>query len=328
MAARRYNPDYTPPLTLALLGSIVAVTLSDIFTQGYLERLGWARGIDVQYGQYWRLVTAGWIHGDLIHVAFNLYGIYVLGVIFERLHGWKPLLVIYLVSLLGATSLAMAFMDPNIRLVGASGSAYGLFGAVIGYFYAKTGSLRDLWAIPIARTLLIWLGFGVWMSFQPGVSLLGHLGGFVPGVILGVYYEHRYARDLDVYHWISIGVIGLAIVVGSSFACFPVTRASWYGAQALRAYEQMDYDRGDELMQQARSKRQGNQGTSFLLTHLRVWRSYHAAGSPEATVEVLRYPLTHPEMIEIPGHPDAPFHFLKDPADRDAEPLESAADAP
>lgn len=328
MAARRYNPDYTPPVTLALVAINVGISLVDMLSGAYLEKLLWGRGIDIQYGDYWRVFTCAWVHGSILHIAFNAYGLYILGTIVERMQGRKALLAIYFVALFGGSGLALSFMDPAVPLVGASGAVFGLFGAVLGWVYAKTGSLKAMTQIPFARMLLFWLALNFFISLAPGISLLGHLGGLVPGLVLGVFFEHRYRKELDIYHYISAVSVVVASIALCVFACFPVTRASWYGAQALRAYEQMDYDRGDELMQQARSKRQGNQGTSFLLTHLRVWRSYHAAGSPEATVEVLRYPLTHPEMIEIPGHPDAPFHFLKDPADRDAEPLESAADAP
>ena len=327
MAVRRYNPAYTPPITLVLVGSIVAVTLGDIFTQGYFERLFYARGIDVQYGQYWRMATAAWVHADLIHVAFNLYGIYVLGIIFERLHGWRPLVVVYLVSLLGGTSLAQALMDPNIRLLGASASAYGLFGAVLGYYFAKTGNLRELWAIPIARTLIIWLGVGIWISLQPGVSLLGHVGGFVPGVILGVFFEHRYTRDLDIYHWISVSVVGIAIIAAGLFSCFPVTRSSWYCVRAIKAYETDDLSRGDDLIQEAKGKNRASSGGSLLYQHMLLWRKGRDLSLQEFDHQALRLPLTHPNGIEasyVPPH--EPFWFL--PWVIDPESLESGDGEP
>jgi membrane associated rhomboid family serine protease len=328
VAVRRYNPGYTPPATLALVGINVAVAVIDLLTGGFLERLLWGRGIDIQYGEYWRLFTCGWVHANLIHIALNAYGIYVLGVIFERLQGWKPLLIVYLASLFGGSGLAMAFMDPNVPLVGASGAAYGLFGAVLAFFYARTGSLRELWAIPMARTLVIWLGVGVWMSLQPGISLLGHLGGFVPGVVLGVFFEHRYARQLDIYHKIAAAVVVLVVAGLCAFASFPMTRASWYGAQALRAYEDGDFERGDDLLARARGKRHGSDGATRLLTHVRVWRRFHEMLPDQFTIEVLRYPLTHPRLIEEPGMPDMPFHFLIDPDSVEPEPLESGDGAP
>jgi membrane associated rhomboid family serine protease len=308
VAIRRYNAGYAPPATLALVGVNVVIALADMVSNEYLMRLCWARGIDVQYGDYWRLFTCGWVHGDLKHIAFNAYGIYVLGSIFERLQGWKPLLVVYFAALLGGAGLAISFMDPNIPLVGASGAAYGLFGAVLAYFYAKTGSIRGLWEIPMARTLLIWLAIGVYMSLQPGISMLGHLGGFVPGVVLGIFFEHRYARQLDIYHKLSAGLVAVAIVLLLAFASAPLTRASWYGARAIRAYEAGDFERGDDLLEQARGRRMGRDGAVAFITHVRVWRRHHADD-----VVTLRWALTHPALIESGEAAGRPFHFLRDP---------------
>lgn len=297
MAIRRYNPGYRPPATLALVGVNVGIAIIDMLSDGLLERMFWARGIDIQYGQIWRLFTCGWVHGDIMHIAFNAYGIYVLGVLLEQLHGWKPVLIIYLASLLGGSALAVAFMDPGIPLLGASGAAYGLFGALLGFFYARTGSIRDLWRIPLARTLLIWLGFGVVMSLQPGISFLGHLGGFVPGAVLGVFFEHRYRRELDIYHKSSAAMVCVAIVLLLAFASAPFTRASWHGTRALRAYESGNLEEGDRLLQTAENKNRSNEGTRKLLTHLKTWRKGHGLLPHQYNVEVLRWPLTHPQGI-------------------------------
>jgi len=312
LAIRRYNPGYKPPVTLVLVGLNIAISLLDMARGGELERMFWARGIDIQYGDYWRLFTCGWVHASLMHLAFNAYGIYVLGSTFEQLHGWRPMLLVYLVSLLGGSALAMAFMDPAIPLVGASGAAYGLFGAVLGFFYARTGSVKALIQIPYARTLLLWLGFGVYMSLQPGISMLGHVGGFVPGVLLGVYFEHRYTRKLDLYHHLGVGIMALGIALLVAFACAPFTRASWYGARALRAFEAGEAERGDDLLQQAEKRRQRDEGTKKFIHHLRVWREANRAEPEAATIEVLRYPLTHPRGIGGDDGETRWFDYVRD----------------
>jgi hypothetical protein len=231
----------------------------------------------------------------------------------ERLHGWRPLLVIYMLSLLGGSALAVAFGDSSIPMVGASGAAYGLFGAILGSFYVRAGSIRGIWEIPLGRQLLIWLGIGVFISLQPGISLLGHLGGFVPGAFLGVFFEHQYLRRLQTYHKAGIGIL-LAVVVGlSAFACFPLTRASPYAVQALRAYERGDLERGDEQVKTASQRRVDN-GASLLLTHLRAWRAGNRENPTEFDTEVLRLPLTHPHGVVIDGERvvELPFTFLKE----------------
>ncbi len=295
MAVRRYNPNAKPPVTMALVGINVGIALIDMFSGGYLERLFYARGIDIQYGQYWRLFTCAWVHANLLHIAFNGYGIYLLGTIMERLHGWKSLLVIYFVSLFGGSALAMAFMDPSIPLLGASGAAYGLFGAVLGFFYAKTGSIRGILQVPFGRQLMIWLVIGIVFSMQPGVSFLGHAGGFIPGAILGVFFEHRYMRQIDIYHKLSAGMVVVAVFALTAFSLFPVTRASWYASQALRAYEHNDFERGDALMQEAEQRNKRDDGTRRLMTHLKLWRVGHALNPREFDDDILVWPLTHTE---------------------------------
>ena len=301
MAIQRYNPRHVPPATLALVIINVVVSLIDMLTNGLLERYGWARGIDIQYGEYWRLFTCGWVHGDLMHIAFNAYGIYVLGSIVEQLHGWKPTLIVYLVSLMGGSCLAIAFMDPVVPLVGASGAAYGLFGALLGFFYARTGSLKSLLQIPMARMLLIWLAFGVYMSLQPGISMLGHVGGFVPGVILGMFFEHKYKREMDIYHVISVVMAGVAIVALGVFASAPVTRSSWYATRAMHAYEDGDMGLGDQLMREAKTRKHAQPGAQKLLAHVEYWRSFYDSRPNSEGIQLLNLPLTHESEVQIRG---------------------------
>jgi membrane associated rhomboid family serine protease len=327
-AIHRYNPDSKPMATIVLVGLNITVAILDAANKGLLEHLGWARGIDIQYGEYWRMFTSGWVHINFIHIAFNAYGIYILGSLFERLLGWKPLLVVYFAALFGASALTMTFNDPMDLVLGASGSAYGLFGAVLGFFYVKAGSLRGLIEIPIARQLLLWLAIGVYISLQPGISFLGHLGGFIPGVFLGVFFEHRYMRNLDIFHKLGFGLMIVLIAGLSVFACFPVTRGSWHAAQALRAYEHGDFERGDKLLAQAQQRPMRDDGTRLLIQHLRVWRAGHERNPREFDMQVLRWPLTDASR-RVEGRP---FDFLAMPPGFDdateAEPLDSEPDLP
>ncbi|MCC7509759.1 MAG: rhomboid family intramembrane serine protease [Planctomycetes bacterium] len=328
MALRRYNTEYTPPATLGLIIASVAVAMLDIANGGLFERLLWARGIDIQYGQYWRLLGAAFVHADMMHIAFNMYGLWVLGVIFERLQGWRATLIVYFVSLFGASGLTMVFYDPMTPVVGASGAVYGMFGAVLAFFFVKAGGrVSGLWEIPHARMLLVWLALGVYQSFRPGVSLLGHLGGFVPGIVLGLYFEQRYARKLDLWHTLAVGMTGAAVVFLCVFACVPVTRSSWYSVRALRAYESGELERGDELLAQAGRRSRTKEGAQLLYVHLTVWRRYHQAQPKQYPVSVLRWPLTHPRGITEPDSAGAWFNFVRDPED-DSEALESDSFAP
>jgi membrane associated rhomboid family serine protease len=301
VAVLRYNTQYTPPATLVAIGLNIAVAAGDIATGGLYERLLWARAIDVSYGQPWRVAGAGFAHADLLHLGMNCYGIWVLGVILERRLGWRVFCAVYVAALLAGNTLGLVFYDPATPMLGASGAAYGLFGAVLGFFLAKAGSLRGLAEIPMARHLLIWLLFGVWISLRPGISLLGHVGGFVPGALLGLYFELRYARRTDLYHHLAAAVLGLAVLAGAAWAAWPWPRGHHLAARALAAYENGDLARGDELLARARSRGLDGGGAK-LARHLELWRQGNQANPRVFDLNVLRRPLTHPQGDETLRH--------------------------
>ncbi len=289
---RKYNPGAMPPATLAMVAINVAIALIDMFNDGLLERSLWARGIDVYYGQWWRLPGSAFVHGSLMHIAFNAYGIWILGRLFEGLQGWKAFLLVYFVSAIGGAALGLVFYDPDIPALGASGAAYGLMGAVLGFFYVKTGSIKGIWQVPISRQLAVWFLIGIGVSLAPGISLLGHLGGFVPGVILGIYLEYRYSRKADVFHHASAGVVLVLVLGFAVYAVYPWHRGNLYAGQAMAAYKRNDMQAGDALVQEA--KRRGvSDGGANLLQHLQLWRRYHDQNPKSFNTDVLLWPLTH-----------------------------------
>jgi membrane associated rhomboid family serine protease len=293
VAILRYNPGAFPRATMALVALNVAFAVGDIATNSWFEQALYARGIDIYSGQWWRIPGCTLVHANLMHIAFNAYGIYILGRILEQLQGWRTMLVVYVVSALGGAGLGAAFTDPAIPMLGASGAAYGLMGAVLGFFYVKTGSLRGLWEVPMSRHLVIWFLIGIWISLQPGISLLGHAGGFVPGVLLGIYYEYRYERRADVFHHASVIALVVVVLGFCVYAAVPWHRSTYIGVQALRAFEARDFARGDQLLDQAKTATKTDTDRR-LATHLDLWREDSRRPQPQLGVEELRGPLTKP----------------------------------
>ncbi len=289
---RKYNPGAMPPATLVMVAINVAIALIDMFNDGLLERSLCARGIDVYYGQWWRLLGNAFVHGSLMHIAFNAYGIWILGRLFEGLQGWKAFLLVYFASAIGGSALGLVFYDPDIPALGASGAAYGLMGAVLGFFYVKTGSIKGIWQVPISRQLAVWFLIGIGVSLAPGISLLAHLGGFIPGVILGIYLEYRYSRKADMFHHASAGVVLVLVLGFAVYAVYPWHRGNLYAGRALAAYQRDDMQAGDALVQEA-ARRGVSGGGSLLLQHLQLWRKYHALNPKSFNQQVLLWPVTH-----------------------------------
>jgi membrane associated rhomboid family serine protease len=129
-------------------------------------------------GEWWRIVTAGFLHANLLHLAFNMYFLYFLGTLMEPEMGKLRFGLIYVVSLLGG-SFGALLLTPNSPTVGASGAVFGLMGAAIIAMRARG---IDPMQSGLGMTLLLNLGI---TFLLPGISIGGHLGGLVAGGIVG-----------------------------------------------------------------------------------------------------------------------------------------------
>jgi rhomboid protease GluP len=127
--------------------------------------------------QYWRLVTAGFLHGNLLHIAFNSWALYVLGSQVEEVFATPRFLVIYFVSTVGGFYLS-AQLNPGLS-IGASAGIMGLIGAMVAFGAANRTALGR----QIRNHYLGWLGFNLVLGFMPGSSVdnWAHIGGFAGG---------------------------------------------------------------------------------------------------------------------------------------------------
>jgi membrane associated rhomboid family serine protease len=131
----------------------------------------------VAEGEWYRLVTGGFLHAGLIHIAFNMFALYFLGRLLEPSIGTTRFLGVYVASLLGGAFGAL-LLTPDALTVGASGAIFGIFGAT---FVIARGRGFDEVARSIGVILLINLAISVGASSH--ISLGGHLGGLVAGVL-------------------------------------------------------------------------------------------------------------------------------------------------
>lgn len=122
--------------------------------------------------EYWRLIGAAFLHIGPLHLLVNMLALAFVGPALERVFGHWRFLSLYLLSALGGSVAVYVFDDPFRAVAGASGAIYGLFAATVIV-------LRNLGLDPRAMIFTIAINFAV--SFVPGISLLGHLGGFIAG---------------------------------------------------------------------------------------------------------------------------------------------------
>jgi rhomboid protease GluP len=136
----------------------------------------------VQHGQWWRLLTAGFLHGGFLHIALNSWSIFVLVTEVEQFYGTSRLLVAYIFSTFTGFLCAYLFSAGG-WVVGASAPAFGLIGIMLAMGLRRR-------ADPLTQAVRAhygqWLIFGLVMSFGGGISMAGHVGGCIGGFAVGL----------------------------------------------------------------------------------------------------------------------------------------------
>ena len=206
--ARRINSG-TPVVTWAL---IIACTL----VYGLQQIPGlyiYEQFVYVPLGtiiEPWRALTAGFLHGSIIHLLVNMYSLYIFGGLVEQMLGRARYLALYVISIFGGSVAVLWLSDVTTQVVGASGAIFGLMAA---YFViarrlgANTGQLTGLIAINLV------------IGFMPGsnISWQAHIGGLIAGGLVAyVYTKTRGVNDTSkrrlTVGLIVAGLVGLAIL--------------------------------------------------------------------------------------------------------------------
>jgi rhomboid protease GluP len=134
----------------------------------------------IHAGQWWRLITAGFLHGGFWHIAVNSWSLFILVTEVEQFYGTSRLIVAYVLSTI--TGFGMAYFFGSVAL-GASAPAFGLFGIMLAMgLRHRSDPLAQAVRAPYGQ----WLILGLVLSFMPGVSLSAHVGGLVGGFLVGL----------------------------------------------------------------------------------------------------------------------------------------------
>jgi membrane associated rhomboid family serine protease len=175
----------TPQLTYVLIAINVLVFVAQVASGGGIDGLGGRvyadgalSGQAVADGDWWRIVTFGFLHGGLLHLLFNTYVLYFLGSLLEPEIGKLRFGLIYAVSLVGGALGALLTSLPYQATVGASGAVFGLMAAA---FVA----LRARGIDPMQTGIGIMILLNLAITFLiPNISIGGHVGGLITGGIV------------------------------------------------------------------------------------------------------------------------------------------------
>jgi membrane associated rhomboid family serine protease len=206
------------PATFALIGINVIVFLIELAGGGAGQFSGSGsvihdaglRGPDIANGDWWRVISGGFLHAGFLHLLFNMYVLYVAGSILEPGIGTPRFLGIYFVSLV-AGSLGALIVDPNTVTVGASGAIFGLMAAVI--VVARGRGVEQ-----VAQQFGIFIVLNLFLTFAiPGISIGGHIGGLIGGTVaaLLVIFVERRMSGRPGY---TLEIAGILLIFAATFA--------------------------------------------------------------------------------------------------------------
>jgi len=166
----------------------------------------------VAAGEWWRLITAAFLHVGLLHLGFNMLALLVFGSELEQMLGRWRYLGLYLVSALGGATAIQLFGAPGGAVAGASTAIYGLLGGLGVLMIVRRQNLRGL---------LTLLAINLFISFLPGVSLIGHLGGFFAGMLTaGILVAARTRPALQILGVAVLVVVLTVVAVTAQTAAF------------------------------------------------------------------------------------------------------------
>lgn len=159
-----------------------------------IQRWGWLLGTEVENGEWWRIVTSGFLHGGTLHLAFNMYALWIFGQALERAIGSTRFAFAYTAALFGGAAAVLLF-NFNTPTVGASGAVLGLAGALAAVLWSR--------GIPITQTSLggIFIFNLALPLLVPRISFWGHFGGIAVGFAAGwllSWLPDRYNQSMAV----------------------------------------------------------------------------------------------------------------------------------
>lgn len=235
-------PSVRPRITFVLLGILIILwlpmVLSPQIARFMVNNFALIKGPMID-GEWWRLVTATFLHSPeiILHIAFNGYALFMIGMDLESLFGRARFVAIYAVSALGGSVASFAFSPAlvngqQVTGVGASGAIFGLIGALAVYFglhralFGKMGQAQ-FWNILFVIGLNIFIGFS---GFFP-IDNSAHIGGLLAGALTGFILCPRYnlgswlnplvrrVEDINTgpLIWAATAMIGVSII-----ACYVI----------------------------------------------------------------------------------------------------------
>lgn len=196
-------------------------------------------------GEYWRLVTAGFVHGGLLHIAFNMWCLWSLGQLSERLFGSWITFAVYILTGVAGAMLSVGWNPARLE-VGASGAIFGIAGAILSGIKFGNVSVSSWQKRQIFSSLIFFVGFNLLFGIAPGIDNMCHLGGLISGLIFGIPLATASASGKKSYEWATMILAALVLAgVGAQVVKARAPQGHFVRSPNLVRQAQADMESGD-----------------------------------------------------------------------------------
>ena len=189
-----------------------------------LVYLGMTGTVTVNYGYWWSLINANYLHGGILHIAFNMYALYSLAPLVIEEYGANRFIVIFTFG--GIGSYIVSYFAGITYTLGASGAVCALIGAILFYGYKRGGTYGKELMRQAGSWIFSLVIFGLIVS---SINNWAHFGGIASGALLGFGLKYKQQLSEKFFHkWLAAFSI-LITIASLSWGVFNIVRAGFFG---------------------------------------------------------------------------------------------------
>ena len=163
--------------------------------------------------EQWRMLTSAFLHFGIFHLAFNMWVLWQLGEIVERLVGNIGFLVLYFISALGGSVVSLLW-NPMVVSAGASGAVFGVGGALLGFIVLRADTIPVEILKRLRGSMLSFLAYNIVFGLAvSGIDLACHIGGLLTGFVCGLIMSQPFSLEMVDHRWKrNLACIGAALL--------------------------------------------------------------------------------------------------------------------
>lgn len=279
--------------TNILIFIAMALTGVHIIVPEYNDLLNWGanfRPMTLE-GQWWRLFTACFVHIGILHLLFNMYALFYIGLLLEPYLGKARFLAAYLMSGIAASMASLWWHDFTIS-AGASGAIFGMYGVFLALL--TTNLLDKSVKKALMASILVFVGYNILNGLKPdsGIDNAAHIGGLVSGLLIGYAFVPSLKQfENERLKRSTIGILAAVLFVSSFtlYSALPndigtydkeMERFFAMESLALEIYNLPPYTPAEEILSEIKDK-----GLYYWNENIKILDSFHDLDLPLSVKE-------------------------------------------